>query len=321
MDVHNRTFCLLVVALLFVNPELWARHSESIQKIPFKLYRNHLIVVTGTVGGIVGRNLLIDSGASPSVIDESIAQELGLKAMGRPENGMSVVGGVVQIYYTTLESLDIGPLHRKGMVVAVANLSLLKTQAGVQIDAIIGMDALSPDNFQIDYESSKLQFGNIKMPRSAIPMMQESSLPTVELQVNEERLKLMVDTGSSQLVLFRGKISDSLNGQHGVGSTKIEDLAGEVEAHQVRLKQVKLGGIDLSGSTAILATSPVCCKFQGILGVSALHFKRISFDFQHRLLGIEVRDLQAEEAAKTCFGYLAVGSNCGPLSQLARPLR
>jgi hypothetical protein len=81
---------------------------------------------------------------------------------------------------------------------------------------------------------------------------------------------------------------------------------------EVRLRAVKLGDVDLSGSTAVLTGSPGCCEFQGILGISPLHFKRISFDFEHGLFGVELRESQDEQVAQksSCYGYLP--DSCGP---------
>ena len=47
-------------------------------EIPFRTYRDYLIVVQGSLGGTLKRNLIIDTGTDPSVIDTRAAQELNM---------------------------------------------------------------------------------------------------------------------------------------------------------------------------------------------------------------------------------------------------
>lgn len=55
------------------------RHASSAEpSIPFKLYRDYLIVVQGSLGGREALNFLIDTGVNPTVIDSRIAKKLGL---------------------------------------------------------------------------------------------------------------------------------------------------------------------------------------------------------------------------------------------------
>lgn len=301
----NKTLkvCMAVVVLLSVNAT--AKHSKDVQKIPFKLYRNHLVVASGRLGHIGNRNLLIDTGASPTVVDEALAHELGLKPISRPASGMTVVGGVAETYYAVLPSFDLGPVHRDSLVVAVTNLSLLQAGAGLRIDAIVGLDALAPNNFQIDYEARKVIFGSVRTPTSAVPMLPGRRFAVIETQVNGTPIHVAVDTGSSQLVLFRDRLPAAITSLQSTGSMQLSNAAGDLVAPEIQLTDFKIGHEDLSGSTALLTTVPNCCEFQGIFGITALRFKRVTFDFQHALLGLEeVEHVEVPESlAGTCAGF------------------
>lgn len=300
---------MAVVLLLSTNAV--ARHDKQVQKIPFKLYRNHLVVTTGRLGAVDNANLLIDTGASPTVVDEALAHELGLKPVCKPANGMAVVGGVAQTYYAVLNNLDLGPVHRESLVVAVANLSLMQASAGLRIDAIVGLDALAPNNFQIDYGSRKLVFGSVHSPASAMPMSADSRFAIVEAQVNGVPISLAIDTGTSQLVLFRNGLPDAIASLRSPGNMEISNVAGDVLAPEIQLPYFQLGHEDLSGSTALLATVPNCCEFQGILGISAVRFKRITFDFQRKLVDLELNDENGFSASVngSCSGWAI--ATCG----------
>jgi predicted aspartyl protease len=298
----NKTLfrCLALCLLLCVNAV--AKHSNDAQKVPFKLYRKHLVVVTGRLGQIEHRNLLIDTGASPTVVDEALAHELGLKPIGFSANGMTVIGGVTQTYYAVLQSLDLGPVHRDSLVVAVANLSLMQAGAGLRIDAIVGFDTLAPNSFQIDYVDRKITFGSVRTPASAVPMLPGMRFAVIETEVNGALLKLAVDTGSSQLVLFRNGLPDTITSLPSTNSVQVSNVAGDVISPEIQLANFTVGGNDLSGSTALLANVPDCCEFQGILGITAWRFRRITFDFQRALFGLELADEDAsgEPLAGAC---------------------
>ena len=302
---------MAVVVLLTVNAA--AKHNNDVQKVPFKLYRDHLVVATGRLGNIENRNLLIDTGASPTVIDEALAHELPLKPVCRPANGMTVVGGVAQIYYAVLENLDFGPVHRESLVVAVANLSLMQAAVGLRIDAIVGLDALAPNNFQIDYDSRKLIFGSVHTPASVVPMRRDGRFAVIETEVNGNPVNLAVDTGTSELVLFRNALPDTITSLRPTANVRLSNVvAGDVLAPKVQLANFKVGHEDLSGSAAVLTTVPNCCEFQGVFGISALRFKRVTFDFQHELFGLELADENEgpEPVPGMCSG--PAGRTCRP---------
>ena len=303
--VRNITLHLRIVAILLIGSTAWARHPAAVHKIPFKLYRDHLIVVTGSLGRVDKCSLLIDTGARPTVVDAGVANRLGLKTTSRSLHALNVVGGVIPTYNATLDSLDIGMVHRDSMPVDVADLSFLKLELGFPIDAIIGLDALTPDSFVIDFDDHKIVFGKFRVPPSAVPMTMDGPLATVELIANREILKLIVDTGSSQLVLFQDDIPDSIR-LINQGSSKMANLAGEVQARQVHLEEMKLGKTDLSSLPAVLTWSPACCSFQGILGISAQQFNRVAFDFERRMFAFEIRELPAAQVAgsASCPGHL-----------------
>ncbi|HVO64185.1 MAG TPA: pepsin/retropepsin-like aspartic protease family protein [Terriglobales bacterium] len=282
----NKTLSWCIASLLLLSTTAGAKHK--VQKIPFKLYREHLVVASGRLGHLENRNLLIDTGANPTVVDEALAHELGLKPLARPPHGMTVVGGVADTYYALLESLDIGPVHHEALVVAVANLSLMQAGAGVRIDAIVGLDALAPNNFQIDYDARKVIFGSFRSPISAVPLLKGTSFGIIETMIDSTAVNLAVDTGSSEFVLFRNRLPDKINSLGSTATAEVSNLAGDVLAPEVRLPNFKVGDEDLSGSTALLTTVPNCCEFQGIFGISALRFKRVTFDFQRGLFGMEL---------------------------------
>ena len=285
-----QTLFLLIVSSLAPTNEVWAKHSDAVREIPFKLYQTHLVIAVGSLGGSEQRNLMIDTGTNPTMVDDATARELGLERLSRSGGSISVVDGSVTTYHSILPTLDLGPIHREAMPVAVTDLSWLREQIGIQVDAVIGLDVLAQLNFQIDYPSRRISFGAIRIPRSAVPMQEADHLLIVQAKLNGEPAKLVVDTGGSSLILFAERLPQSTSWRTLGATAKLSNLAGDAELQKVQLKELRIGETNLSDSIALVGKTSTCCKFQGILGISTRKFKRISFDFRRRLVGFELQD-------------------------------
>ena len=290
-----QTLFLFSVSLLALTNDVWGKHSDAVREIPFKLYRNHLVIAVGSLGGSEQRNLVIDTGTNPTLVDDTTADELGLERVSRSLGSTSVVYGSVPTYYSILPTLDLGPIHREAMPVAVTDLSWLREQIGIQVDAVIGLDVLAQLNFQIDYQSRRISFGAIRIARSAVPMEQADRLLTVQATLNGEPAKLMIDTGGSSLILFAERLPQSTSWRTLGATSQLSNLAGDTELQKVQLKELRIGETNLGDSIALVRKTPTCCNFQGILGISARKFKRIGFDFRRRLVGFELQETHVIE--------------------------
>jgi predicted aspartyl protease len=305
-----QTLFLFSVSLVALTNDVWAKHSDAVRKIPFKLYQNHLVIAVGSLGGSEQRNLMIDTGTNPTIVDDTTARELGLERVSRSGGSTSVVNGSVPTYHSILPTLDLGPIHREAMPVAVTDLSRLREQIGIQVDAVIGLDVLAQLNFQIDYQSRRISFGAIRIARSAVPMEQADRLLIVQATLNGEPAKLMVDTGGSSLILFAQRLPQSTSWRTLGATVKLSNMGGDAELQKVQLKELRIGKTNLSDSLALVGKTPTLSNFQGILGISARKFKRIGFDFRRRLVGFELQDTHVMDvmesfdapACETLFG-------------------
>ena len=128
------------------------RSPETIAEVPFELYQHHLVVTKGSIGALNGRNLLIDTGTIPSVVDGRIARKLRLKT---EPSTLIAFGQQVPIQSAVFEGFRIGSLQSGPVPAVVGDLSYLK---GAPIDAIVGLDVLARTNFSIDYRTRMLNF-------------------------------------------------------------------------------------------------------------------------------------------------------------------
>ncbi len=275
-----------VLGIVFLYASLpsvaWTQQNASLQswEIPFSLHKNFMIVVQGSIGDLGPLNFLIDTGTNPSVIEKRIAKKLHISGY---KTSLPVVSGEVATSEVVIPSVSVGPVTQNAVRVAVQDLATLEHDLGVRIDALIGLDVLGTRNFRIDYETGSILFGPTALPPAGGASFQsEPPFVTVEVKTNQQPLHLLVDTGSSELVLFESHLASRLRGLAGVLRTS-RNLKGELALREVQLSDVQLGNSSLGARRAYIATDHNnSLSFDGLLGVSALHVRQVSFDFEHR---------------------------------------
>ena len=202
---HRTTGLSAVVAtvLLSWTPLL---SLETVAEVPFELYQHHLIVTKGSIGPLNGLSLLIDTGTIPSMVDGRIARKLHVQA----EPSMLVAfGQSVAIQSTILNGFRIGARQPGAVPAGVSDLSYLE---GVRIDAIVGLDVLARTSFSIDYRKRVLRFSPDGREESVAPLELVWPFLTVQMTIAGQQVRLLVDTGSSDLVLFKSRMPAALVG-------------------------------------------------------------------------------------------------------------
>ena len=178
---------------------------ETVVEVPFELYQHHLIVTKGTIGSLNGLRLLIDTGTIPSIVDGRIARKLHVQA----EPSMLVAfGQSVAIQSTILNGFRIGARQPGSVPAGVSDLSYLE---GVRIDAIVGLDVLARTSFSIDYRKRVLTFSADGRNESVAPLELVWPFLTVQMTIAGQQVRLLVDTGSSDLVLFKSRMPTALS--------------------------------------------------------------------------------------------------------------
>jgi Aspartyl protease len=255
---------------------------ETVAEVPFELYQHHLIVTKGSIGPLNGLSLLIDTGTIPSMVDVRIARKLHLQA----EPSMLVAfGQTVEIESTMLNGFRIGALQTGPVPAGVSDLSYLE---GVRIDAIVGLDVLARTSFTIDYQKRALKFSPGDREASVAPLELAWPFLTVRMTVAGQQVCLLVDTGSSDLVLFKSRMPAGLSGVPWRGDKTVQYASGAARLQRLDLRQVRLGARVWDTLTAwaldrVLDGYPP--SIDGVLGVLALDCRRVQFDFKRNELG------------------------------------
>jgi hypothetical protein len=309
-----------------------AREPEpGISKVHFDLYGNYLVVVRGTLGNLKKRNLVIDTGTNPTILDQKIAQQLNVEPITTSVHSINVVSGSVRSDLALLPNLELGPLHCRNLRVAVADLGSLHSQLGIRIDAVVGLDVLANSNFLIDYAKKELIFGPIDPDLAALPFSSNGPFVSVPVTIDDKAISVMVDTGTASLILFADHLGDWRHQLPPAGLNTTTDLGGRAGLPLVRITRTRMGSAEFGPRNAYIAAGSGCCGFDGVMGITAARVKRIGFDFEKRQLSWQLQDraipTMSESVPPSCptawvpgftppaqasAGFLDEGDSCNP---------
>jgi predicted aspartyl protease len=270
--MRDRNFCwlsLLTVLLLVAHPA--ARGNTERQALRFDLYRDYLIVARGSAGPLKGLNFLLDTGASPTVIDRRLSQKLHLEELPAT---IAVLDGSVQAGQATLPSLNFGPMRRDNLPVLIEDLSFFQKALPVHIDAVVGLDVLGQTAFEIDYPSREIHFGPLPQLANSLAMQMKAGLAIVDAELNHVSLHLLVDTGASSLIIFEPSTPRPIS------PLKVSAAIGEAERKQVWLHSVRLGEAQFGQEPAFMVRSRADGNhdFDGLMSPAALGITKIAID-------------------------------------------
>jgi len=265
--------------------EQFAVHENQVS---FDLCGGYLVLVQGSLGKLQKRNFIIDTGTNPSVLDERVARRLGLS--GRKEK-LRLVNREIDTTTVLIPSVRLGPLARESMPMVVQDLSFLQRKLGLRIDALVGLDILGNSSFEIDYLNRRISFGSTTPVSGSVPFETDAPLITVEMMIENQPFRLVVDTGASGLILFDKRAAKKLRTWQVTAEASSWNMSGQFSMQSIQISRTQLGNSALGGLRAYLTgDQSQGLEFDGLLGVSVLHAAQISFDFEHRLFTWQARN-------------------------------
>ena len=241
-------------------------------EVPFKLSAGFLILVEGRVGPITPRKFILDTGATHTVVDGNLADELSLP---RRKGKVLNFDKDLKVDCTNLPELQVGPILARNVPVMVADLKRF-SEFAEGVDAIVGMDLLrSSQSLIIDYRKMVLTF------RTSDPWKpRDAQALTIRLSVQGQPAQLIIDTGRQSMLLYTDRLHKHMPG------VKLTDRIAEVREGRLRGEKALLSGIlfgpdESQASVLLLPKAPdsLPTDIDGYLGLSMLHAQIIELNF------------------------------------------
>src|SRR5262249_28516229 len=184
---------------------------------------------------------------------------------------------------TLAEATDVsvGPWEQASFPVLVADLSFASEALGIRIDGMLGLDFFG-SSFAIDYRKKKLHrfVGEYEPAQDELVIYHapEAWYATVEMTFAGRTLKLLADSGTSDLVFFKSRVQDCMGKMKNVGPTTWFNMGGELAMQRVRMEGASVAGRPWSDREAlVMDASTVRSDLDGMLGLSSVRARRVVF--------------------------------------------
>jgi hypothetical protein len=247
-------------AALLLNVDCQANREPSRSvSVQFHTSRSQILIPVHIGTEEKARWFLLDTAVDPSVIDESLLEIDGVDLISDEtheaegagdEKGLSIRLAMVNRY-------AVGDWRMSALEVVVADLSGLGGSLDVELAGILGYSFLKNKVVRIDYANTRLDLAPNRAalpdradvcPRAhVVPLQFMSSadlIPIVDLLINDQELRVTLDTGSSLGVqVYDSAVSrlglDTIRDQAKVSS--ITGARGQAEIRTATLDNVVLG--------------------------------------------------------------------------------
>ena len=259
--------------------------------VPFDLVENQVVLAI-TIGGRGPFACLLDTAVAPSVVDLTLARELGLRVSDdRPGEAAGQGSEASSFYPSELPDVRLGELE-VGDVDAVAfDLSRLGSKMNQPLHAILGQSFFEGRVVQIDYPSRGVRLDPLGFERGVRADIEGATdlTPVVTVQVNAASVPLVLDTGSSLTLGIYSESVEKLGLAEALASAMPREsmgARGHIDAHEGVVDSLVLGDIQLRQVATVFLPRPHGdpTRALGNLGNGFLQHTVLTLDYPRREL-------------------------------------
>lgn len=279
----------------------YSRLERGPVTIPFD-YIGNLIVISARINSGEEAKFIVDTGASQTVIDKTMAQTLG--PLTTNTFNVTALAKAVPLSYTKLDKVQIGDLSVENISALVTDLSSFSTSIGQRPGGLIGANILSRFLVTFDFQDKKLVLSdpkNVAVPDRAVivptsPVFAATGLVVSGL-LDDKPINFLVDTGAAF-----NNLPYSLAQQFNAGSVltvgQLNGLDGlKTRIGSIKLKELKLGNFNVPNPVFVVrpdkgsSTSPTglaTASAMGLLGNLVWSKTNLTIDYRNNRIIVEV---------------------------------
>ena len=272
----------LLLALAWREADGRARAPLATNEMAVEIYDGYITLAQGSANGVPNLRFLLDTGATDSAIDRTVAEKLGLRI--RPTHVTSFDKTVVSGW--ALTDLTFGPEHASNARVMIEDLSYLQ-RLGIHIDGVIGLDWLRRRSFAVNYARQCITFGPVETAgMRGVPMLANETAIRVEAKVDGRPVWMAADTGAPTPVLYEESLDDLAVSYRLESRMDWLSVGGHVESHMAMVPRFQVGGQDLSREVVLVSVPRAkrVIEVSGYFGIASLGAKEVVFDFDRNQL-------------------------------------
>ena len=236
---------------MFWLPTVAFSYQNLLGSVPFAFSKGELVAQV-RISGKGPFTVLLDTGTAPSIIDLSLARQLGIKTESTGQSGTGGGSGKSQFYIANLPWLELNGWTLNNMSSLAMDLSSLGQKLGRHLDGVLGDSVFDGRVVQFDYPGTVARFFRKSPNLSGVKFHFVHSSNEIHLEgvrVNGRQISANLDTGSNTAFQLtpRGLRKLHLNGS--ASHARIKQAAGFNGAYQSRsgkVTSVDLGPIHLS---------------------------------------------------------------------------
>jgi predicted aspartyl protease len=269
------------------------RHCDHVEEqsaakaeVPFELSNHNLIIVKATIGAIKNVNMILDTGTTPTAINQGMAERLNLRGK---VGLLQTLNGTIQVQSVVLPCIQIGQLQADSGRGVVQDLTFLERSLGISLGGIAGLDILRSSSFAIDYRRRKIIFGPVAPSETAVHFETQIPYLSVKAKIAGQEIRLLVDSGTGGLLVYRNRLRTAPEQLHVDPNVSISNAAGGGAHLRWLSTEVSLETRNLGARNVVIADvdSDPQDDFDGLFGLATMGFRKVSFDFENGLFSWE----------------------------------
>jgi hypothetical protein len=286
------------------------RHPRSLSDtraapVHFEL-TDSLIYMQASVNGSRLLWMILDTGASVTVFDESVTKTLGIQFLGQGNAYGPGQGSSQKLAFANHATLMFAGEELGDQTVAALPLEWFSREVGRSTDGFLGSNIFRNYVVEIDYANQALRFhdpaaysysgAGQRLPLQFI----WNDIPTVRAEVVAQdgtaiTAVFLVDSGATTAIWLTKAFSEAhpevLSAQDTVEVPKVAAVGGQLSARLGRVQAIRLGGFEVPmpltqfpQNTSGIFAAP---NIKGVIGAQLLRRFTVIFDYPHGQMILE----------------------------------